>query len=80
MSAVILNKCFITFAELSKWLDPSSDDFTTVQASTLFDWRSGEERVYFESKSVEDYMRAAFNEHAPDLLTESMACSTLSLP
>jgi hypothetical protein len=37
MSAVILNKCFITFAELSKWLDPSSDDFTTVQASTLFD-------------------------------------------
>ena len=62
-SAVIVKDGFITFRDFGLLLDPSTDDYTAVVSSNIFLRRSDVERIYFQSKPVEDYMRAKFNEH-----------------
>eukprot|EP00035_Acanthoeca_spectabilis_P017065 m.356412 g.356412 ORF g.356412 m.356412 type:complete len:482 (-) comp16605_c0_seq8:2866-4311(-) len=61
-SAVIVRNGFISFLDFGLFLDPNTDDYTAVVSSNIFLRRSDEERIYFQSKPVEDYMRAKFNE------------------
>ena len=61
-SAVILKDEFITFRDFEKLLKPSSDDHTAVVSSNIFLQQDDVKRIYFQSKPVEDYMRAEFNE------------------
>lgn len=61
-SAVIVRNGFISFLDFGLFLDPNTDDYTAVVSSNIFLRRSDEERIYFQSKPVKDYMRAKFNE------------------
>ena len=63
-SAVILESGFIPFRNFELLLRPSTDDYTAVVSSNIFLQRDDVEQIYFQSKPVEDYMRAKFNEHA----------------
>ena len=62
-SAVILENGFISFRDFELLLRPSTEDHKVVVSSNIFLQRDDVKRYYFQSKPVEDYMRAEFNEH-----------------